>query len=413
MLPVLYLMEPVYRIRFGTIYTQRFGHLAQNADTFIRKFQRDGFPPRTRYFFFGENPCNRQLLDMWMRCAPPGVHFIDSRWATRVAFALRIIFYKTRFWERQSISGTEYRLYHETSPVLTFSEEEEARGKKNLKEMGIGEDEWFVCFHARDDAFLKQWRPDLKDHWDKVDFRNVNIELFMEAAEFITAKGGVAIRYGAIVDAPLPETGNPRIIDYATKFRSDFMDIYLAAKCRFFLGSSSGADSVSLIFNRPLVCANHFPYNFTRIHPDSILIPRFVSEPDKQQPVGYWRALEDGYYVAPKVISSMHPNMHLYRMLDVEPEDVLNGCRDMLDILENRTPNEARLRYQKIYGEKYLSQHPDYELGGKVSPRFAEKYAHLIDSEATGPAATRNQIPETDRHQTDFKQRSNKRKFSI
>jgi putative glycosyltransferase (TIGR04372 family) len=42
---------------------------------------------------------------------------------------------------------------------------------------------------------------------------------------------------------------NTKIIDYASKYRTDFGDIYLPAKCKFFLGNTAGIYQVSTIFD--------------------------------------------------------------------------------------------------------------------------------------------------------------------
>ena len=51
---------------------------------------------------------------------------------------------------------------------------------------------------------------------------------------------------------------NPRIIDYATDFQSDFMDLYLSARCTFFIGNNGGMVTLPLIFRKPLVIVNVF-----------------------------------------------------------------------------------------------------------------------------------------------------------
>jgi putative glycosyltransferase (TIGR04372 family) len=60
---------------------------------------------------------------------------------------------------------------------------------------------------------------------------------------------------GHIVEKPI-DYSHERVIDYATHHRSDFGDIYLLAKCKFFLGSNSGLATVPLIFNRPVALTN-------------------------------------------------------------------------------------------------------------------------------------------------------------
>ena len=43
------------------------------------------------------------------------------------------------------------------------------------------------------------------------------------------------------------------------------MDIYLSAKCNFFISTGSGLDGVSTIFRRPIAYIGHVPFgNFAR-----------------------------------------------------------------------------------------------------------------------------------------------------
>ena len=53
-------------------------------------------------------------------------------------------------------------------------------------------------------------------------------------------------------------TNNPKIIDYAnSNLRSDFMDIYLAAKCYFCVSSTAyGFSDLASLFAKPIVNMN-------------------------------------------------------------------------------------------------------------------------------------------------------------
>ncbi len=383
-LPVLCLIEPFYRIRLGTMYTQRFGHLAINAETFLRKMQLNGKPKRTFYLFFGWDPANRQLMEMWKRLRGYPVRFVESRLGARIMFAWRPILSKTRFWEAHRVTGMEYYLFNHTDPVLSLTEEEENKGRRLLAEMGIGEDDWFVCFHARDANYLRKWRPELEEHWRKVDFRNVDIMKFLKTAEYITSLGGIAVRFGAFVEKPLPKTGNPKIIDYATKFRSDFMDIYLAQKCRFFIGTCSGPITIPPIFNVPVLSVGHFPYNFSTLRRCDIVIQRLISDTQGTRRVGYWEAQEAGYYSDWEEVSSMDPNMDLFDMLEQDEDDILDGCKDMIESQEGKEPSQEARELQKIYAEQYFSHSPDYEYAAKIGARFAVKYRDLIVPPTSG-----------------------------
>ena len=89
---------------------------------------------------------------------------------------------------------------------------------------------WFICFHSRDSTYLN-------NKWDKGDFphsyRNCSINNFIKSVEYVNQQRGYGIRMGSEVSSPL-KVNNLMIIDYAVNNRSDFGDIYLPAKCKFF-----------------------------------------------------------------------------------------------------------------------------------------------------------------------------------
>jgi putative glycosyltransferase (TIGR04372 family) len=69
---------------------------------------------------------------------------------------------------------------------------------------------------------------------------------------------------GAVVKEAL-DVSNSRIIDYAVSgHRSDFMDIYLGAKCTFFITSGTGIDAIPEMFRRPLMNVNYVPLEDVR-----------------------------------------------------------------------------------------------------------------------------------------------------
>ena len=383
--PVLYLLEPFVRFRFGRMYTQRFGHLAQNHDIFLRTLQRDGHPKRTVFFIAGWDPCNKQLFEMIRRAGP----FIENRWAARVVHAWKPMLQKTRFWEPMYIVGDEQKLFNETQPAIAFTAEEIEFGKARLREMGIGEDDWFVCIHSRDSSYLMSHRPELAAHWKKGDHRNTAIDTYLLAANYIADQGGFVLRYGAVVEGSFPANGNPRIIDYATQYRSDFMDIFLAAYCRFFVATSSGPCGIPTMFNRPVIVTNHMPYNHTHYRTSDFIIPRTIVSKDGTRMVPFFEARDHGFHSwdsKHQLVSSIGANMHLYEWGSNTENDIRDGCADMIDSLESRNPSVEAQEIQEIYRREYLRHLKDADLGARITPSFALRYKHLIVPAPVGSA---------------------------
>ena len=87
----------------------------------------------------------------------------------------------------------------------------------------------------------------------------------MPAAEIRTKKGNFVIRVGHLVSDNYFK--DSKIIDYDNNgFRTDLLDIYLASKCRYILGSDTGYLAVpGWNFRKPMVCVNFS--QFERIGP--------------------------------------------------------------------------------------------------------------------------------------------------
>ena len=139
-------------------------------------------------------------------------------------------------------------------PLLSLTKEHRKKGEQALKKLGLPSDAWFVGLHVRDQGFF--------DNDDSTnDFRNADIENFYKAIETITDAGGWVVRLGHPKMQPLPPS-MPQVIDYAqSKERSDWLDIYLMAAARFFLGTTSGPWIVADLFGVPVAQTNNTPFS--------------------------------------------------------------------------------------------------------------------------------------------------------
>lgn len=141
---------------------------------------------------------------------------------------------------------------------LSFTDAEMEIGLAELSKMGIGPEDKFVCFHARDSAYLDIARPvdvELYGDWRWQDHRDSSIENFLPAMDQLTNLGYFAVRMGKHVNKAI-DSPNPMIIDYATQFQSDFMDVFLSAHCTFFVGQGSGMIRLPMIFRKPVAYTN-------------------------------------------------------------------------------------------------------------------------------------------------------------
>ena len=244
--------------------TDRIGHMAANTEIFLRRLKHLNHFQKNEIclgYCSGKNMCNRQLLNMYKKRFP----IVEKG----IAFAVlnSETFKRTAHYYRLPFNSNEYHEFNSCGPILSFTKDEKNKGREELGTMGIGESDWFVCFHARDRKYLGAGS-------EYHDYRDCKISNYLKAAEYIAEMGGYAIRMGSVVEEALPKNIHPRIIDYATKYRSDIMDIYLPAHCKFFLGNTSGLFLIASIFDVPVACANFIPLEITPMRKGDLYIPK-------------------------------------------------------------------------------------------------------------------------------------------
>lgn len=160
-----------------------------------------------------------------------------------------------QFWEA----------WREGKPSLRFTKSEEASGRELLRDMGIPPGTPHVCLILRDAAYYQQFlTPDgrarglNREAASDTHHRNPPLAHYLPMATSVAAQGMFVLRMGQVVGEPLPPFLHPNIFDYASKYRSPFGDIYVAATCKFMVSGASGLTWVASAFDRPVVLTDSY-----------------------------------------------------------------------------------------------------------------------------------------------------------
>lgn len=263
-------LRPVVTFRFGPLRSTKIGPLAINTEIYLCE-REAGLHGRgaVDVFYHMVPVANRQLATMWERVVTVhGFAFALDRLNRRVPGGAAHVIPGRHDGDRD-IRGLMAR----TAPHLAFTADEEARGAAALDALDVPAGAAFVCFHARDSAYLNAVFPGERD-WSYNDYRNSPIDNYRMAVEALVARGYFALRMGAVVEKAL-DWSDRRILDYATRGRTDFLDIYLGAHCRFFLCSGSGLSTIPTIFRRPVAYVDYIPLEYAPTWgPQDLFIPK-------------------------------------------------------------------------------------------------------------------------------------------
>jgi len=253
-LTIIRLIKPWFLIRWGALHNSRIGHFAFDSEYYSCKRDAKIDTPSQRYidiFFLGQKYiCNKQLTKMIKRnlLILPSFFLLPLQRINRFIPGGNHHEIKIGLIDRDI-----HNIIHKYKSHISFTNEEELKGKKSLNEFGIPENAKIVCLIVRDSAYLDRYNDSTLRNYNYHNYRDGDIDKYVLAAEELAKRGYYVFRMGVKVHKPL-KTSNPKIIDYAnSKMRSDFMDIYLGAKCIFCVSTSCGFDSVPYVFRKPIV----------------------------------------------------------------------------------------------------------------------------------------------------------------
>lgn len=358
------------------IWIAAFGHLAQlqyvvKLNILEKRTREDTvlyLPPEISI-------ANRFLLEQWR----PFIKITDDERDLPLPLthlrSLTFDFYAPRlsdgstvyYWDAAARVNRQWT-NEKRGPLLTLPAEVERRGNDALVSAGIQPGSWFVALHVRE--------PGSKNHHaDLHNVLNSDIADYRPAISEITKRGGWVIRLGDPSMKPLPAM--PNVLDYChSTLRTDWMDIFLLAKCRFFLGTSSGPTYVPAAYGVPSVLTNWWPYAQRPWDENAIFLPKLYRRLRDGVPLTLSQALSEPFGYC----NSMD---HLGKREGVtvennSPDDIRDAVIEMLEKLDGTAQYNAEDVALREKAERI------FEIGGAhgvgaLARNFVRRNKPIID----------------------------------
>ena len=153
--------------------------------------------------------------------------------------------HRTQYEEAAEYFQTGIQKQHKST--VSFSNEEEQRGWAALKKLGITDE--YVCIFARDSAYYASLNSEFYQ------IRDSDINAFSKTTDYFWKKNIKTVRMGSVVACDYNREG---AVDYSNQGRTEFLDCFLFANCRFFIGDASGICGFAFLFGKPYAVVN-FP----------------------------------------------------------------------------------------------------------------------------------------------------------
>ena len=381
----LILLSKIMKVKVYEVQNSRIGHFTVHTElTYLSLFD-DRKNSKTKglniYTVASPASANYQLQKMFRR----NLLLISGNLGFLVNHLLKRIL-DNQVWE-ETYGNDRSGLIAESPPSLFFTPKEFSRGTTFLKTIGLTEDSKFVCLNVRDNSYLQKatglgWTS--HRDWSHHDYRDSEISTYVAAAETLAEMGYTVFRMGAIVKEPLVSK-HPRVIDYATNgMRTEFLDVYLGAKCKFCISTGNGWDSIPQIFRRPSMYVNLLPYfSVDCVVRDLTIYPKVLIDFETKSELALSQIVN-------RKVQTIH-NGHDYKdggvtIRDLSSEELVEAVTEMARRVEGTFVETPQQKQMQAKLKHIFSTHPElqpspnyYPIRAEFASCFLSHHPHFLD----------------------------------
>lgn len=349
---------------------ERVGHLSSNQEQLLCELDLGLHPKEFRFFVHRDKPSNLVLYTMLDRV----IHF--RQWLLPLYdVCQKLGGLGVSDTSLHNIQGRDpLQLIEKTQQHIDFTSEELAEAYRDCEALGVDPEKPFVSVLGRDTAYLEL----IKEPTDNASYRNVDINTFVPALEYLADTHQV-VRLGSIVKDRL-NTRHPGIIDYPfTDHKTEMLDVFLSAKCRFFISVGTGLDAIAAYnFRLPVLYVNYIPIQYlTELKGNAICIFKKL-----------WNTKENRYYALSEILNSEMQHYDTPSQLDPlnvavhdnTEEEILAVTREMNERLNGTWQNNDEDEVlQERFWSKFRDIYGDFPCEARIGTDFLRQNQYLLD----------------------------------
>ena len=272
-----------------------------------------------------------------------------------------------------------YEISARQSPVNLFSENEQAIGLSlNHKILKHTEKE-FICIGLPEKIYYES-KSDNEHQVPDAEYFYSGMptwQNYFQCARTLIDAGYEVLRMGQIVKDQLPGFENSKIIDYASKFRTEFGDIWFLANCKFVIsGGGTGFYWISTAFDIPVLITDKYEIINTTHTPRDMFIPVLAWSRSEKKLMPFSWMIKQGEGWAHKR-SLIEDDIEIVKNTSEEITEVALEMEQRLNgkWIETDEDIELQARFRKL--RDAVPKHRFHEKT-KIGADFLRRYQHLL-----------------------------------
>jgi len=264
-------------------------------------------------------------------------------------------------------------MWRDGQPTVYFTPEEEIQGQKFLDAHNLKKNE-FCCETVRSESYYLA-RIAEGNIIKPQTLRNANESTYLDVSNLLIQDGFKVLRVGK--DMPnLPSDDMYRnVIDYASKYRSDFLDVYLLRYCKFLFCGNAGIVSLRWMWNLPSVTGDSYLIWRNQLCYDIFLLQRVWLEKSERFATFSEMLSLHGYS------EEKHQQRLGIRLIKNTVEEIKAACDELNARIDGtwvttEEDEELQRRYQDLIVKH--SDKPEWNGKGRVGAQFLRDNQDLL-----------------------------------
>ncbi len=255
--------------------------------------------------------------------------------------------------------------------------------KSFLKQYNIKNYNSLITYANRDKSYKEYQYKD--KNWSYHNFRNFSVETFERTIVYFCQKKILNVRVGNITNMIL-KLKNNYFIDYSkSNYISEYLDIYLIYKSKFFVGCGSGLDKVASFLKVPILFVNQINISYIPHYIDkSIIIPNILLDLDTNKRITFKDQINPNFKKdkitgrnISKYATSDEFKRNNVKIIYNSSEEIMNGAKEINLLSENKfilnkSDLELQTKFWKILTINKISSNV------YISPSFLNKNLDLL-----------------------------------
>jgi putative glycosyltransferase (TIGR04372 family) len=259
------------------------------------------------------------------------------------------------------------------APSVSLTDDEEREGQKFLAEHGLEKNK-YLCYTVRTESYYLARMSEgviLKPQT----LRNPSEHTYLEVAKSLTSNGMPILRMGKDLSSKLEKMKHLTVIDYASDFRNDFLDVFLVKYCKYAFVGNTGIVWLRWLWNLPNVHGDSYLIARNQIRGDLLVLQRVWLERENRFATFKEMLLMPGYS------EEKHQERLGVRLVKNTVEEIKAACDEMNARIDGtwvttEEDEELQRRYQELI-VKY-SNKPEWNGGGRIGAQFLRENQDLL-----------------------------------